>query len=98
MHLGLSACLVIGNVHVVVASDRTQAMDDGVFRMVGLNKDEYQIVAVKSSQHFKAWWGERSRAMIPCETPGIQCADLTCFDFKFANPNYYPLRDATWEG
>ena len=96
--LGLSACLTIGNVDVVVASDRTQAMDDGVFRMVGLNKDDYKIVVVKSSQHFKAWWAERSRAMIPCETPGIQCADLTCFDFKFANPDYFPLKDATWEG
>ena len=95
--LGLSACLKIGNVDVVVASDRTQAMDDGVFRMVGLNKDEYQIVALKSSQHFKAWWGERSRAMIPCETPGIQCADLSVFDFKFADRSYFPLQDAAWQ-
>ena len=97
VRLGLSACLVVGNVDVVVSSDRTQATDDGVFRMVGLFKDEYQIVAVKSSQHFKAWWADRSRAMIPCETPGIQCADLSCFDFKFADPSYYPLQDATWE-
>ena len=97
VNLGLSACLVIGNVDVVVSSDRTQAMDDGVFRMVGLSKDDYKIVAVKSSQHFKAWWADRSRGMIPCETPGIQCADLTSFDFKFANPHYYPLKDAYWE-
>ena len=97
VRLGLSACLVVGNVDVVVSSDRVQATDDGVFRMVGLFKDDYKIVAVKSSQHFKAWWADRSRAMIPCETPGIQCADLTCFDFKYANPEYYPLKDATWE-
>jgi len=98
VRLGLSACLVIGNVDVVVSSERTQATDDGVFRMVGLSKDLYKIVALKSSQHFKAWWADRSRAMIPCETPGIQCADLGCFDFQFANPDYFPLKDAAWEG
>ena len=98
VRLGLSACLVVGNVDVVVSSDRVQATDDGVFRMVGLSKDLYKIVAVKSSQHFKAWWADRCRGMVPCETPGIQCADLTCFDFKFANPDYYPLKDAAWEG
>lgn len=97
VRLGLSACLVVGNVDVVVASERTQATDDGVFRMVGLFKDLYRIVAVKSSQHFKAWWADRCRGMVPCETPGIQCADLTCFDFKFADPDYFPLKDASWE-
>ena len=96
VRLGLAACLVVGNVDVVVASDRVQATDDGVFRMVGISKDLYKIVAVKSSQHFKAWWAERCRGMVPCETPGIQCADLTGFDFKYANSSYFPLRDASW--
>lgn len=97
VRLGMSACLAVGNVDVVVSSERVQATDDGVFRMVGISKDLYQIVAVKSSQHFKAWWENRCRGMVPCETPGIQCADLTVFDFKNADPNYYPLKDAIWE-
>ena len=96
--LGLSACLVVGNVDVVVSSDRVQATDDGVFRMVGLSKDLYKIVAVKSSQHFKAWWADRCRGMIPCDPPGIQCADLSVFDFKYADPTYFPLQHAAWEG
>lgn len=97
VRLGMSACLVVGNVDVVVSSARIQATDDGVFRVVGISKDLYKIVAVKSSQHFKAWWADRCRGMVPCETPGIQCADLSVFDFQFANPDYFPLKDATWD-
>ena len=97
VRLGMSVCLKVGNVDVVVSSERVQATDDGVFRMVGISKDLYKIVAVKSSQHFKAWWATRCRGMVPCETPGIQCADLSVFDFKFANPDYFPLKDAAWE-
>lgn len=97
VRLGLSACLAVGNVDVVVSSERIQATDDGVFRMVGLFKDLYKIVAVKSSQHFKAWWADRCRGMVPCESPGIQCADLTVFDFKHSDSTYFPLQDAVWE-
>jgi len=96
--LGLSACLEVGNVSIVVASGRTQAMDDGVLRMAGLCKDYLKFVAVKSSQHFRAWWDSHSRGIVPCDSPGIHCADLTVFDFKYANPDYFPLKDAKWEG
>lgn len=96
-YLGVSACLVVGNVHVVVASGRTQAMDDGPLRMVGVNREEMKFVAVKSSQHFRAWWTDRCRGIVPCDSPGIHCADLTVFDFQNANRDYFPLKDATWE-
>ena len=96
--MGRSVCLVIGNVHVVVCPVRFQPLDDGIFRMVGLFKDHLKIVALKSSQHFKAWWTDQCRGIIPCETPGIHSADLRVYDFQFANKNYYPLVDAQWEG
>jgi len=97
LRLGPAVCLQVGNVSVVVASGRTQAMDDGVFRMVGLSRELLDIVAIKSSQHFKAWWKDRSRAMIPCDPPGVQCADLTGFAFKHAHTEYFPLQDAKWD-
>lgn len=97
VHLGTSVNLVVGNVNVVVASGRTQAMDDGPLRMVGVSKDLVKVIAVKSSQHFKAWWADKCRGIVPCDSPGIHCADLTVFDFKYSNRNYYPLADAKWE-
>lgn len=95
--MGPSACLVVGNVHIVVSSARRQPKDDGVFRMVGLSYEEMDVVALKSSQHFKAWWQDKSRGMIPCDSPGINSSDLRSFNFKNLNLSYYPLQDATWE-
>jgi microcystin degradation protein MlrC len=71
-------------------------MDDGLLRMVGISKDLMKIVAVKSSQHFKAWWADKCRGMVPCDSPGIHCADLRAFDFSYANTSYFPLHDAVW--
>lgn len=95
-NIGLTVCLVVGNVSIVVGSIRTQPMDDSAFRVAGLRYDLLHIAALKSSQHFKGWWTERSSGIVPCDSPGIHCADLTVFDFKYTNTTYYPLQDAKW--
>ena len=97
VRLGVSANLVVGNVNIIVASGRTQAMDDGPLRMVGVSRDLVKIVAVKSSQHFKAWWADRCRGIVSCDSPGVHSSDLTVFDFKHSNPDFYPFVDAVWE-
>jgi len=95
---GLTALLVVGNVNIVVTSIRGQAMDDGFFRVVGLRHDLLRYVAVKSSQHFKGWWKDYSSGIVACDSPGIHCADLHVFDFKFTNTGYFPLADTKWAG
>lgn len=89
--IGLAACLQVGNVSIVVGSNRTQPMDDGVFRIAGLRWDLLRIVGIKSSQHFKGWWAQRAGGIIACDPPGVHCADLTAFQFRFANTSYCPL-------
>lgn len=97
-NIGLTALLVVGNVNIVVASIRDQAFDDGMFRVVGLRHDLLRYAAVKSSQHFKGWWKDHCSGIVPCDSPGVHCADLRTFDFKFANTGYFPLADAQWDG
>lgn len=97
VRLNTTVNLVVGNVNIVVGSGRTQAMDDGPLRIVGVSKDLVKVIAVKSSQHFKAWWADKCRGMVPCDSPGIHCSDLNVFDFKYTNKNYYPFVDAQWE-
>jgi len=94
---GLTVLLVVGNVNIVVSSIRGQAMDDGLFRVVGLRHDLLRYAAVKSSQHFKGWWKDNCSGIVACDSPGIHCADLHVFDFKYTNTNYFPLADARWE-
>lgn len=93
---GLTALLVVGNVSIVVTSVRGQAMDDGLFRVVGLRHDLLRYAAVKSSQHFKGWWKDYCSGIVPCDSPGIHCADLHVFDFKYTNTTYFPMTDAVW--
>ncbi|MBR4864233.1 MAG: M81 family metallopeptidase [Oscillospiraceae bacterium] len=96
-NLGLTVCLEVGNVCVIVGSNRTQPMDDGVFRVAGLRWDLLKYVALKSSQHFKGWWLERAGGIVPCDSPGIHCADLKVFNFENTNTTYFPLGDPEWK-
>ena len=90
-------CLVVDNVSIVVGSSRTQPMDDGVFRVVGLRWDLLQIVGIKSSQHFKGWWADHASGIVACDPPGINCADLRGFQFEHTNTNAFPLADVSWQ-
>ena len=94
---GLTVRLQIGNVDVVVTSLPRQTMDKGPFEIVGINYSEYQILCLKSSQHFRAFWTDKAAKIIPCDPPGIHCGDLSVFDFKMANTSFFPLGDAEWE-
>ena len=94
--VGPSVLLQAGNVGIVVTSIRKQNLDDGPFRMVGIDWQDMRMLALKSSQHFKGWWADKVPLIIPCESPGIQTADLTTLPFQNINKTYYPLADAQW--
>ena len=96
--LGTTVCLVVGNVQIVVASARTQTFDEGPFTCGCVDWSLLDIIALKSSQHFKAWWMDKVSTIIPCESPGLQTANLALLDFKQADRSYYPLGNPTWEG
>ena len=91
--IGLTVCLQVGNVSIVVGSKRTQPMDDGVFRIAGLRWDLLKIIGIKSSQHFKGWWAQRAGGIVACDPPGVHCADLRTFCFQHTNTNAFPLAE-----
>ena len=95
--LGLTACLVVGNVSIVVAGNRSQTFDDGPFRIAGIDWQNQRILALKSSLHFRAWWSDKVRGIVPCNSPGIHSADLTTIPMKNADTSYYPLGSPVWE-
>lgn len=97
MQLGVTVCLVVGNVSIVVGGKRVQTFDDGPFRMVGIDWQSQKILALKSSIHFRAWWADKVKAIISCDTPGIHCADLTTVPIRNLNASYYPLGNPQWK-
>ncbi|SFT64232.1 M81 family metallopeptidase [Sedimentitalea nanhaiensis] len=79
LDLGLSACLCIGGVRVVVTSGIAQMADREMFRFVGIVPEEQAILVVKSSTHFRADFAPIARAILVARAPGpmpLDPADL----------------------
>lgn len=94
--IGPTVLLQSGNVNIIVSAARIQTLDDGPFQIVGIDWRDMRILALKSSQHFKGWWTGRAKTIIPCDSPGIQSADLNGFTYHDLNTNHFPFSEAEW--
>lgn len=75
MNVGLSACLRIGEVRVVVASDKPQLADQEMYRFVGIEPTAQAILVNKSSVHFRADFAPIAEEILVCKAPGPMLAD-----------------------
>jgi microcystin degradation protein MlrC len=82
MDLGLSACLRIGDVRVVVASKKAQLADQAMFRFVGIEPTEQSILVNKSSVHFRADFAPIAETILVCAAPGPMPADTSTLPWK----------------
>jgi microcystin degradation protein MlrC len=82
MSFGKIALLKIGNVHIVVVSDRTQAADSAPFRVLGLDPEAMQILVLKSSNHFRADFEPISSEILYVSAPSAMIEDPAEVDYK----------------
>jgi microcystin degradation protein MlrC len=75
MEMGPSACLRIGDVRAVVASNKTQLADQAMYRFVGIEPTEQKILVNKSSVHFRADFEPIAETLLICAAPGAMPAD-----------------------
>lgn len=75
MSLGKIALLRIGNVRIVVVSERVQAADSAPFRALGVKPEEMQILVLKSSNHFRADFEPISSAVLYVSAPSAMVED-----------------------
>jgi microcystin degradation protein MlrC len=75
LNLGKMAQLQIEGVRVVVASDRMQALDQSLFRVVGIEPGKMKILALKSANHYRADFGPIASAIINVEAPSAIIED-----------------------
>jgi microcystin degradation protein MlrC len=88
---GLCARLMIGGIDVIVTSFRTQTLDQEIFLLHGIDVMRRKIVALKSSDHFRAAFRPLAAAIIGCNTPGIVSADLTTLPYRRLERPIWPL-------
>ncbi|MFB7641417.1 M81 family metallopeptidase [Peribacillus butanolivorans] len=89
--LGKSARLQTGNVDIIVCSVRSQTFDEQVFLLHGMDVTKYKIVALKSSQHFRATFQSIAKEIITVDSPGLSTCDFSSFHYKRINRPIYPL-------
>lgn len=94
MHLGPMARLVVDGLDIIVASRRSQTFDIAPFLAVGIDVLEYDIVALKSSNHFRAGFKDIARAIITADPPGLTTHHVEIFERKHANSPLWPLDEA----
>ncbi|MBL8532987.1 MAG: M81 family metallopeptidase [Betaproteobacteria bacterium] len=75
MNIGLSACLRIGGVRVIVSCEKPQLADQEMYRFIGIEPTREAILVNKSSVHFRADFAPIAERILVCKAPGPMLAD-----------------------
>jgi microcystin degradation protein MlrC len=75
VELGLTACLRVDDVRVVVTSSRVQMMDRAFYRVAGVVPEDMKILVNKSSVHFRADFEPIAQAILVAKSDGRMAAD-----------------------
>ncbi|KGX90782.1 M81 family metallopeptidase [Pontibacillus marinus] len=80
--VGKSARLQLNGVDIIVCSVNNQIMDEQLFLLHGIVPSNYNIVALKSSQHFRAAFDSIASKIITVDSMGLSTFDLSVFEYK----------------
>ncbi|HEY6644599.1 M81 family metallopeptidase [Povalibacter sp.] len=81
MELGRMALLRIDDIHIAVASRKQQAADQAMFRHLGVEPQDFAVLVLKSSVHFRADFGPIARRVLVVAAPGPNIADPASLPF-----------------
>jgi microcystin degradation protein MlrC len=93
VNLGKMARLIIGNVDVIVGSNRAQTLDAQLFLLHGIDVRTYRVVAIKSQQHFRGGFQGLAGTIIRTDTPGFTTSNLDSLPFEHIARPIWPLDD-----
>lgn len=93
VNLGPSVRLQCNGVDTIVCSVKSQVFDDQIFLLHGIDIQNYKIVGLKSSQHFRAGFESISSKIITVDSPGLSTLDFTSFDYTHLKMKVFPLHE-----
>jgi len=93
MRMGKTVVLDVKGIDVILTELRIQPMDLQLYRSVGIEPSEKQIVVVKSSVHYRAAHTPIAKKIIEVDTPGITGPNLKRYLFKKVRRPIFPLDD-----
>ncbi|MFN2525627.1 MAG: MlrC C-terminal domain-containing protein, partial [Actinomycetota bacterium] len=90
MDLGKCARLSIDDIDVIVASAQSQIFDPEIFLLHGIDVTRRDVVALKSSAHFRAGFRELAKEIITTDPPGVTTSHVEVFDRRRADGKLWP--------
>lgn len=94
---GASARLTIEDLDVIVVSAQSQVFDPEVFRLHGIEVEERDIVALKSSAHFRAGFRDLAAEIVTADSPGVTTTHIETFErARMHVPSWPVAPDATY--
>jgi microcystin degradation protein MlrC len=89
---GKIARIKAGPVEVMVTEKLAQQVfDDALFKAAGVDLDEYNIVGIKSSNHFRAFFEPLALAIITADPPGIHTGNFSQLPYHNIQRLVFPL-------
>ena len=97
-NLGRTAVLDINGIEVIVTERRFQPWDPEIFRRMGIEPTEKQILVVKSALHYRAAFEKFAKKIIDVDAPGLAPADIKLLNLKNIRRPIFPLDDLPHDG
>jgi microcystin degradation protein MlrC len=91
---GKTAVLVIGGVEVIITERRLQPYDVAFPRSLGIEPTQRNLIAIKSTAHFRGTYQEIAETIFDADTPGVHRPDFAQFSFDRIRRPVYPLDSA----
>jgi len=86
-----------GGIDVLVSSERSQVFDPEVFLLHGIDVTQYELVVLKSSQHFRAGFADLATEIITADSPGLTTLRVEHFTHDRIDGPRWPLDPhTTW--
>lgn len=88
---GKSARIKIGNVQCILVTNRYQTLDDRAFLMTGADINEFRLLGIKSSNHFRAFFQPLADGIVTADTPGLHTNNFENLPFMHVGRPIFPL-------
>jgi microcystin degradation protein MlrC len=89
--MGRTVVFTSNGVDIIITEKRIQPTDLELYRSVGIEPAQKQIIAVKSAVHFRASHEPIAHKIIEVDTPGIHSARLSAFQYQKLRRPIFPL-------
>lgn len=89
--LGPSVRFHVSGIDILISSERQQLLDQNLFRAVGIEPAHYDIVVVKSQQHFRAAFSPIASAIIEVDADSLSTANIGARTYSRVRRPIYPL-------